>query len=155
MMSLRYAIPRLGPLAVFCILATAFGYLAESMKPGPTTTDGSLLGVHPSCVNAVAFDPLGRWIASAGRDGSVYLWDSERRELAVSLAQAPGSNATFAYCLAFSHDGTILAAANCDGSVTMWDVATGTHRHTFPDNTGTTRVSCVRVRRSIAGDGMF
>ena len=129
----RLPFPRWGSLAALGILAWVLGHLAENSRRGPSTTDGGLLGVHPARVGSVAFDSAGRWLASAGGDGSVYLWDLTRRELSMAFRRAPGQETTFAYSLAFSPDGSTVAAANCDGSVTMWDVASGSLQHTFSD----------------------
>jgi WD40 repeat protein len=122
-------------VTVLGILAYSLsGYLTEGTERDPSTTDGSVLGVHPICVEWVAFDPVGPRLASAASDGSVYLWDSARRELVTTVTQLPGSEESFAPCLAFSSDGSILATV-IDGSVTMWDVALGTRRCTVSDST--------------------
>ena len=145
----RLPIPRWGSLAVLGILASVLCYLAERKQPDPSISDGSLLGEHATWVQSVAIDRVGHRLASGGGDGSVYLWDLTRRELAMALKRVPGSKATFAYCLAFSPDGAIQAAANCDGSVTMWEVALGTHRYTFSDNSRSIR--CL----AFSPDGQF
>jgi WD40 repeat protein len=113
--------------------------LSQHMTRAPRAADPSLLGEHLACVESVVFDSSGRWLASSGGDGSVYLWAVHRHELGVALQRAQGSEAIFGYCLAFAPDGSSLAAANSDGSVTLWNVGSGTHRRTFRFST-----ECVR-----------
>jgi len=136
-------------MAVLFILALVLGHLAESTQRGPDAADGSLLGEHSSWVQSVAFDPKGRWIASAAGDGLVYVWDWGRRELAMCLPRATVAQSAYVYCLALSPDGSILAAANSDGSVAMWDVARGTHRDAVPNPGCATRGSQTAISAGI------
>jgi WD40 repeat protein len=85
-----------------------------------------LLTGHAAAVNAVAFSPGdGKWIASAARDGSVFLWDVAAGRLEQKL---PGHESE-ATCLAFSPSGKVLAtgggAGLLRGEVKVWELATG------------------------------
>ncbi|MBP5864030.1 hypothetical protein QBA57_28960 [Streptomyces scabiei] len=86
-------------------------------------------------VQAMAFGPDGRTLASAESDGKVRLWDTGTGHLdatlTVSLTDGPVE-------LAFSPDGRTLATVG-GGAVRLWDTATRYARASFPDGGGTLR----------------
>jgi WD40 repeat protein len=73
--------------------------------------------VQTDVTRSVAVDPLGRYVASAGDDEFVYLWEVEtgrKRKLAGHTAAV--------FDVAFSPDGRRLASASRDRTVKVWDV---------------------------------
>ncbi|MFZ3495115.1 helix-turn-helix domain-containing protein [Streptomyces sp. 5.8] len=78
------------------------------------------LGGHGGPVNAVAFAPGGRTLATAGSDGKVLLRRVADRST-VAAFTAPGRVRT----VAFSPDGRTLAAGSTDGPVRLWPVGAG------------------------------
>jgi eukaryotic-like serine/threonine-protein kinase len=74
---------------------------------------------HSDQVLAVAFHPDGTRLATAGREGAVWLWDLARGEMVVRL---PGHK-SYIWSLAFSPDGATLASGSGDGTVRLWDTA--------------------------------
>ena len=85
---------------------------------GPTSTKYG--------VNAVAFSPAGRLLATAAADGYVRLWDPATgtavgRPMLTAATSGPGG--PDAHALAFSPDGKILATAGIAVGVQLWSTA--------------------------------
>ncbi|MFK0254061.1 helix-turn-helix domain-containing protein [Streptomyces sp. NPDC090445] len=76
------------------------------------------LAGHSGPVNAVAFAPGGRLLATAGSDGKVLLRRVSDRRTAATLTM-PGRVRS----VAFSPDGRTLAATSTEGPVRLWDTA--------------------------------
>ncbi len=72
---------------------------------------------HTDDVLAAAFHPDGTRLATAGRDGAVWLWDLTRGE---AVARLPGHK-SYIWSVAFSPDGTTLASGSGDTTVRLWD----------------------------------
>lgn len=76
---------------------------------------------HVYSINAVAFSPSGRQLATGARDGSVRLWDLATGRLRLKVPASGGQS----LAVAFSPDGKVLASADFDGVVRAWRTGSG------------------------------
>ena len=97
--------------------AARYAMLTAARLPGVgvLTSDGA-------SVNAVAYRPGGKILATGSGNGTVRLWDV-RTQRQIGAPLGPFRH-TVLNSVAFSPDGTMLAAAGQDGVVRLWDVAT-------------------------------
>jgi WD40 repeat protein len=101
---------------------------------------------HDGPVNAVTWAPDGTWLATAGSDGTVRIWDIATGTTKAVLTGHKGAVLTIASAPA----GTWLATGGNDGTLRIWDTATFALTATFTASKNGA-VHCV----AIAPDGTW
>src|SRR5579871_1471396 len=111
--------------------------------------DAVTLDRHSDSVNTVAFSKDGEWLASAGDDNTIILWNASARTVKTTfkvkstVRVQDKSNPKVSkeiepeaiLSIAFSPDGKLLASAGSDKLVRIWSVSTGKVVHTLKGHT--------------------
>ena len=76
---------------------------------------------HVDFVNGLSFSPDGKFLASAGAEGRILLWDVKTGKQIRALA----GHSDEVNAVAFNPEGTMLASAGVDSTIRLWNPSTG------------------------------
>jgi WD40 repeat protein/CubicO group peptidase (beta-lactamase class C family) len=103
----------------------------DPLPAGASGRLGTIRFRHGDQINAVAYSPDGKLIASGGRDGSLALWNAES---GAEVRWSRGLGPVFA--LTFSPDGKRLAVAGRSKVIRVYDVSSGVEMLTCSGHEG-------------------
>src|SRR5262249_248438 len=104
-------------------------YLRRLGQPPPPSR---ILSGHEGDVYFAEFDPTGKVLATAGKDGFVRFWNwstgQQERKVRVSAGDVNW--------VTFAPDGRTFATASAEGAVSLWERETGRKLRAFPGHRG-------------------
>lgn len=113
---------------LFCLLTASLLTLLAATATRAQSPRLELQNGHFGIIQALAISPNDKYLASAGYDKRIILWDIAARKLLYSLK----GHSEWIYTLAFSPDGKLLASGSSDGIVKLWNVTEGREEHAIP-----------------------
>ncbi len=114
--------------------ATAASTPPPHIAPGSKVLKSSspIYRGHTAQVEAIAWSPDSRFIASGSYDQTVQIWDAVS---GIPYSTYRGHHDKLRY-VAYSLDGALIASSSDDQTVQIWEAATGKHLLTYKGHTG-------------------
>ncbi|QBS44760.1 WD40 repeat domain-containing protein [Nocardia sp. CS682] len=110
------------------------------------------VAAHDGLVRGLAVSPNRKWLASAGSDGLIRLWDLSDPQAITAAGPALTGHRGHVESVAFGPDGRVLVSAGSDGTVRLWDIhnpAEAGRFGAFDAGTATTSVAFLPDGRTV------
>jgi WD40 repeat protein len=125
----------------FTLLSLAGWGVTAPAPLGGRPKEVACFKAHRFSVENLTFSPDGKTLASAGRGGTIKLWDVASASSILEIkSHTPIPNKGvrgMVYGVAFSPDGKTLVSCGDDRKVHLWDARTGRHKATLSNCHGT------------------
>ena len=117
-------------MVVACLVALPAGSRTTGQEPAlrlRNVLQPKVLGIddHAAVVTGLAFQPNGGYLATAGDDHQVRLWDATNGNLVATLE----GHDDWVRSVKFTRDGRYLASVAADGKLIVWDISRRTRPH--------------------------
>jgi WD40 repeat protein len=110
----------------------------DPLPPGAVARLGTSRLQHAGPVHALVYSPDGKWIASAGADKVIRLWDAETGKQGLSLKGHDGAVSRLAFVPAGEgKPAKVLVSASYDRTIRFWDLQTGKESEHIVNHPGT------------------
>ena len=83
----------------------------------------NLLTGQAGGVNSLALSPDGKILASAGKDGTIRLWDTSGYPIGQPIDLLPNGHIIALNSVAWSPDGKTIVSGGADGTIRFWDIS--------------------------------